>query len=235
MFQIASVYGMSKSTGHSFGIFEIPLPPKQHSSLDYAASILSPATFFLTPTLSTVRVSEDRAAPIDMSMLTPNRVYLMDGYFQHAMYIEPWKQDALKLFDVRPRTIEDAYFLHVRRGDFVNHRYHEMDLSRYYVSAVSKMGHGVAHVVSNDVGYCESWSFLDDVRHTIVQENELDTLAIMAGCDKGGIAANSSFSWWGLYLNTDRPNLILPNRFFPHDELYDNRRYHFQGSTVLEV
>lgn len=238
MFQAAGVYGLAKQTGHSFGLFDLPLPPKKHSELDYSTTILKPLTKFILPPLPNIYVHEDNSKPIDLEFLraSPNTVIRMIGYFQHTAYIQPFKEEALKLFSLpSAEEDEDAYFLHVRRGDYVSNNWHELDLSAYYKRAVDRIGGGVAKVVSNDVEWCESWDFLNDVRHVVVRENEIDTMAIMAACGKGGVAANSSFSWWGLYLNTNRPHLILPNRWFPHDWEYDTSRYHFLGSAVLEV
>ena len=73
------------------------------------------------------------------------------------------------------------------------------------------------YVFYNDIPWCEDWDILKDKRCVFVKENEVDSLAIMAQCGKGGIAANSSFSWWGLYLNTNREKLIFVFRFFPHN------------------
>jgi hypothetical protein len=56
----------------------------------------------------------------------------------------------------------------------------------------------------------------------------------MAKCKRGGIAANSSFSWWGLYLDSTRKQLYFPSRFFPHDILYQGG-YTFPEVTILPV
>jgi len=238
MFQTASVASIAKQTGHSFGIKTIPLPPGNHSQLNYTETILKPLTnLIVNEPIECEAIYEDHGKPIDLERLNPTKNYIMKGFFQHTSYIEPFKDDVLKLFDI-PKIVlpdEDAYFLHVRRGDFVNNRYHEFNLENYYKRAVRQINTGIAYVVSNDVAWCEEWDFLKDVRHSIVRENEVDTMAIMKTCSKGGIAANSSFSWWGLYLNTSRQHLIVPSRWFPHNYEYDNRRYHFSGATVLDV
>lgn len=238
MFQAAAVASIAKQTGHSFGITTIPPPPEQHSRLDYTQTILKPLTnFIVKEPVECETIKEVDAYPIDLNSLDPTKNYIMDGFFQHTSYIEPCKNEVIKLFDLPSVVLpdQDAYFLHVRRGDYVDNRYHQFNLDDYYKRAVSHIHTGVAYVVSNDVDWCQEWSFLNDVRHTLVRENEVDTMGIMVACEKGGIAANSSYSWWGLYLNTARPHLILPNRWFPHTLQYDNSRYHFPGATVLGI
>lgn len=55
--------------------------------------------------------------------------------------------------------------------------------------------------------------------------NEIETLALMRSCGLGGIAANSTFSWWGLYLNRNRPMMMIPNTFFNPIEMNHNGYY----------
>jgi hypothetical protein len=237
MFQLASIASLAKQTGHSFGINTIPIPPAEHSTIDYSQSILKPWTqFYLKEDIPYYLIDEETIT-IHKDLFTNTSVnYLCCGYFQKTEYIHPHREEIIKLFDIQKVTDkEDAYFLHVRRGDYVNNPRHELNLETYYKNAVQRINTGVAHIVSNDVPWCESWSFLNDIRHTIVKENEVDSLGIMASCGKGGIAANSSFSWWGLYLDISRPHLILPNRWHPHTDEHDAARYRFPGSTGLDI
>jgi hypothetical protein len=93
---------------------------------------------------------------------------------------------------------------------------------------------GITHfsVFTNDRGYCEKQEYLKDLDYEIIDENELDTLYLMTQC-KAGITANSSFSWWGAYLNPNRP-LCIPSKWF-NDVEYFIGGYFFPGCYVHPV
>lgn len=107
-------------------------------------------------------------------------------------------------------------------------------LPNCYEQAVKLIGKGVAYIVSNDVDWCKQWDFLKTIPHRFIEENDADTLIIMSKCGLGGIGANSGFSWWGLYLNTNRPHLIIPERWFPHEQLQQDG-FKFEEVTVLSL
>lgn len=46
-----------------------------------------------------------------------------------------------------------------------------------------------------------------------MDNNELDTLFLMILC-KAGIASNSTYSWWGIYLNINEGPFYFPNKIF---------------------
>jgi len=54
----------------------------------------------------------------------------------------------------------------------------------------------------------------------------------MSKC-KGGICANSSFSWWGARLNPNR-SIILPSKWFNDSRLYTDG-YYFPEATIIDV
>lgn len=241
MFQLASIYSLSKQTGHTFGFDSIPLPPQKHSYIDYTSNIFRPWMQYMLPIKHTVEYTENNSYESilnDLRRIPTHEIVRMKGYYQNTLHIEPHKDEIVKLFDLPLQNkyydTEDAYFLHVRRGDYVNNTYHEMDLSNYYKRAIEHIGRGVAYVVSNDIAWCESWSMLNDIRYRIVNENEVNTLALMKQCQIGGIGVNSSFSWWGLYLNTNRPHLIIPDRWYPRND-YPHFNYSFDGAKIMPV
>lgn len=245
MFQMASTYAIAKQTGHNFGVISIPLPPEHHSSMDYTKNIFSKWKTHKTDRHPSMKLRENDCKLLDLSMAyrIPNEVTVsLYGYFQYESYLKPCKSEVLNLFDlsIRPEVLEkyndinNAYFLHIRRGDYVGNSYHELDLIEYYRRAIQHVGGGIAYIVSNDIEWCKQWDFLKTVPHRFVEENDVDTLIIMSRCGLGGITANSTFSWWGLYLNTERPNLIMPNKWYPHTML-NGDGYYFEGVTILPV
>ena len=250
MFQLASTYGIAKKTNHSFGIIDIPLPPSKHSTMDYKTNIFKDWFVYKTNLLPSHKIYEHNAQSIHLPTVqnipTPIGV-MMSGYFQRHEYLDdiradlpllfhlPWTPDLDKTYG---NTLTCAYFLHVRRGDYVNNPFHEMDYTLYYKRAIqqirSEHPDAIAYVVSNDLAWCKQWDLLKDIPHRFMEEDEVTSLQIMMRCGLGGIAANSSFSWWGLYLNTARPHLILPSKWYPHHVVASDG-YYFKEATVVAV
>lgn len=245
MFQLASTYSIAKQTGHDFSIIDIPMPPEKHSNINYKNNIFSKWVKYKTNKLSQIQIREIESKLIDLTSIkniSNEIVVSLNGYFQYESYLNPYKSEVLNLFDLSIRSeildkyndINDAYFLHIRRGDYVGNSFHELDLMGYYKRAIQHIGKGVAYIVSNDIEWCKQWDFLKSIPHRFVEENDVDTLIIMSQCGLGGITANSTFSWWGLYLNTERPNLIMPSKWYPHDML-NGDGYYFKEATILSV
>ena len=133
----------------------------------------------------------------------PNNVsVLLHGYFQYESYLKPFKTDIVDLFDLsispyildKYNDIDNSYFLHIRRGDYVGNSFHELDLTEYYKRAVQHIGKGIAYIVSNDIEWCKQWDFLKTIPHRFIEEDDVNTLIIMTRCGLGGITANSELS-----------------------------------------
>ena len=180
-----------------------------------------------------------------MTMGNPKNAVQLQGYFQDHFLIEPhyrdfvdklcWDgHDSLRGYD----EIDDSAFLHVRGGDYLQHGFkhiHHVNLSEYYKTALERC-RDVKHyyVFSNDRAYLETMNLFDDVRHTVVQGNdEIHDLFLMSQCARGGIAANSTFSWWGLYLDRTRQYLIIPDRWFNIPK--PSQGYYFPEATVVSA
>jgi len=165
---------------------------------------------------------------------------LLFGYFQHWNTIPTGFRDMLVFENpailAKYPGLKDTCFLHVRGGDYIGHWLHDVGLGkRYYPSAIQSMkdaGITKFSVFTNDKDYCAQQEFLKDIDYTVIEENELDSLYLMTEC-KAGITANSSFSWWGAYLNPNR-RICVPGRWF-NDLEYWNDGYFFPGTYVLNV
>jgi len=162
----------------------------------------------------------------------------LTGYFQDWQYIDP---DFVKRlhFDTaclaRYPGIESTVFLHVRGGDYVGNALHHVDLSQYYPRAIALFPQNTKFTIfTNDVEYAQSQPWLKNISYSMVEnESELDSLFLMSQC-AGGICANSTFSWWGAYLNPTR-TLTLPSVWFAQEEGYVTTGLYFPGSTTVPV
>ena len=149
---------------------------------------------------------------------------LYDGYWQHWEYFDNYRDVVLKEFTLSetldPKNQDflnklkntNSCSIHIRRGDYLKSRlYKGICDNHYYREAIklikAKAGVDVEfYFFSNDYTWCtDNLSDLIDVRHFhIVDWNKssdsFKDMILMSGC-KFNIIANSSFSWWGAYMN----------------------------------
>lgn len=170
-------------------------------------------------------------------------IYL-DGYFQAHQYaatIEQQLRSELALRDAPAeknletlneiRACESPVSLHVRRGDYTK-IYGGRDALPiiYYENAIATMQMYTADptffVFSDDIAFCREnlpagprYVFVDHNGQTEAHED----LRLMSAC-RHHIMANSSFSWWGAWLNPSPDKIVLvPDRWLdpavPHPDL----------------
>ena len=165
-------------------------------------------------------------------------VYL-DGYWQSEKYfaqLAPVLRREFTLKDSLDKANREmmhkieragarAVSLHVRRGDYVSNphtaQHHGVCTLDYYRSAVERISRQIANphffVFSDDPAWVQANL---EVPHatTLVQVNDADhgmfDLALMKTCGHH-IIANSSFSWWGAWLNPSPEKIVIaPQRWF---------------------
>jgi hypothetical protein len=170
---------------------------------------------------------------------------LLDGYFQSERYFAPVTDELRRHFrsqlplapaaagvgDVIERTAS-SISVHVRRGDYITAagaaRTHGVPDSGYYRRAMdilaSRNGGDFRVFLFSDAPD-EAARLLDFIpagRLVVVRGDTAqpwDGMALMAKC-RHHIIANSSFSWWGAWLDP-RPDkaVIAPRAWFTPDEL----------------
>jgi hypothetical protein len=121
--------------------------------------------------------------------------------------------------------------LHIRRGDYVssaiNQRiYGTCDLD-YYERAIkiisTKVSDPIFYIFSDDIDWAKK-HLQSEGQYIFVDWNNAETnyedLRLMYHC-KHNIIANSSFSWWGAWLNQNPHKLVIaPAKRFNND-MYD--------------
>ena len=101
----------------------------------------------------------------------------------------------------------------MRRGDYINNNAYQQLNMDYYTKAMQMIGSKEYYVFSEDITWCKQHfkgsniTFIDDI-------NPVNSLSLMASCSNN-IIANSTFSWWGAWLNK-LPNkiVIAPSKWF---------------------
>lgn len=104
--------------------------------------------------------------------------------------------------------------IHVRRGDYTKLQgYHPLCTLEYYKNAISEVGDECYPVVfSDDIQWCKENLGLKDAYYS-EGNNQFVDMCMMSNCDSH-IIANSSFSWWGAWLNKHPVMVIAPDVWF---------------------
>lgn len=152
-----------------------------------------------------------------------HRNYLIQGYFQNKKYITNesdvvslFKNDELcsKLLYEYP-LLYRSYFIHIRRGDYINAPHYAFDKDTYYKTAIDyileKEKDKDTHffIMGDDVQYNKQYVILNNINKTIIDMDTLNSLYFMSMCKKGGICANSTFSGWASKLNTNKDKIVI--------------------------
>lgn len=109
--------------------------------------------------------------------------------------------------------------IHVRRGDFLTDGFGGICTKEYYEKALSYMDEHVSNphyfVFSDDMEWskenlkCENITFVD-IHHG---KDSWKDMMLMSRC-KHNLNSNSTFSWWGAWLNKNKNKIVIvPNKF----------------------
>jgi hypothetical protein len=167
------------------------------------------------------------------------------------------RQEMLDDLSKRYPDAKNSYFIHIRRGDYLMNHNYWIDTDKYYSTAIqyilSKNPYAHFYVFSNDLPFCKQWHVLKYMSEETIQfmwdpapkkpplnitfvENlgDVESLYLMVLCRLGGICANSTFSWWGGYLNDNDSKVItMPKRWF-NDSTYPFQDIFYEGVITFE-
>ena len=164
----------------------------------------------------------------------PKRCFLK-GYWQSELYFKDYTHDIKKIFSLNMQldkknsliandiNYNNSISIHIRRGDFLlkKNTEHYVDLSKYYLKAIedsSKSFDNPKYFIFSDDPLWVTKNFITNYSHTVVNLNHgtksfLD-MYLMSLC-KSNILANSSFSWWGAWLNNKENKAVYaPKKWF---------------------
>lgn len=214
LFQIASTVGIAKSNG-----CEAVFPPWRGSGT-FPHAVQAAAG-----PIRTVRTFRERTHRYqEVRIDHPTRLL---GFFQSELYFAAWEEEIRSRFALRQDLEEElrchyggwlnrpTCSLHVRRGDYVNNPFFaDLTEGPYYERAMERLAPDTLFVVfSDDTGWCKRR--LRGPRFVFAEGLDAgEALLLMSYC-RGHIIANSSFSWWGAWLDP-RPDktVVAPSVWF---------------------
>ena len=252
LFQIASIYGLSKRHNKKFAIHIENICGNPHSTTDYSR--------FYKDFISTLPITYFKKYETNMNFCKyiEYPIYkdniLFHGYFQTEKYFKEFREEILRLFSPTEDEIKyindkfkphDAAFIHVRLGDYYNNDLFYVNLKKYYPVAIQLLrdaGCSRFIVVTQDIDLCkkeypwmidDSYEYLrtlDDIPDS--SSEELISLFLMKMCGMGGICGNSTFSWWGGWLNESPMKVItFPGKWL-NCNWYQKDIYHEDAIVV---
>lgn len=195
------------------------------------------------PFLETHHIIHEKFHPFDPDVLLAKNNTYLNGYWQSEKYFTACRAELLKEFTLKQppvgisKAIEErckknnAVAIHIRRGDYVsrasNTEYHGLCSMEYYYQAiqliVSKMQTPPELIVfSDDVPWVKE-NFKPGMTFYCAEENKgqqsVYDLYFMSLC-RHNVVANSSFSWWGAWLNThDDKIVVAPKQWYATDKI----------------
>ena len=150
-------------------------------------------------------------------------VVMLNGYFQGERYFQDCEAIIRREFTVIkiPGVLEgESVAIHVRRGDYAHDpttkAYHGLLGMEYYEKAIAYMIERVPgarfYLFSDDPAWIKK--HLPGTVISCGMMSDYEELCLMAQC-KHQIIANSSFSWWGAWLNRNPQKIVVaPKQWF---------------------
>lgn len=185
---------------------------------------------------------EDEEKEIDERLYVADNI-IISGYFQNEKYFKMIKNQIrndfcfplgeAKLQDFITGLNENSVSIHIRRGDYLKNPeiYGDICTLNYYYDAIAYMESKINAnyiILSDDIEWAkEKFNFLDSViyveRENFNKYDDWYDMCIMSNCYHN-IIANSSFSWWGAWLNNHSDKIVISPPYF------DNR---YKDKTII--
>jgi len=177
----------------------------------------------------------------DSALFDQSLPVTIEGYWQSYKYFSDVREQILKDFRLlqSPTSLNEilakkisksnSVSIHIRRGDYVSNAnansYHGICGSEYYQNAINKIEAKVSNpsyfIFSDDIEWCRlNLNVPGDstfIGHNRGDQSHFD-MHLMSLC-KHNIIANSSFSWWGAWLNANLNKCVIaPKQWFAVDK-----------------
>lgn len=148
------------------------------------------------------------------------------GYYQSDQYFLHNREKILDLLNIKELKnhvqrkykidVSERVSIHIRRGDYLNLKnYHGVLSLDYYKKAINFFGKDKKYIIfSDDIEWCRKiFNFIPNVIYSEC-DSDWEDMILMSLCHSN-IIANSTFSWWGAWLNeSGTKKVIAPKKWF---------------------
>lgn len=155
----------------------------------------------------------------------------LNGYFQSERYFVKYREDLLKEFSLKNnlrtkefqrvsktiRSDKKSLSIHIRRGDYITNskanKHHGVLNKDYYIKALKLLEgkYQQIYIFSDEIKWVKrNFKFLPKNCYFVSEHdfNSAQEITLMSCC-KHNIIANSSFSWWGAWLNNNSKKTVI--------------------------
>jgi hypothetical protein len=232
LFQILAGLGYAERTGKQFVFFEKQMLENYHTGPKLTKDIL----LAIFPQIKVYRshidwnhYHEDALEFYDDKIIpTMDGSVLLHGFFQNYSHFPISYRKLFKIpkpefckFDTSLITWTNTYFIHYRKGDYVDSDYDVVNYGYYKkaVEQIMELSKGLAKFLifsdqPDKINYLDNLincGLLED-SFTIIPSsvNVWESLYLMSQC-AGAICANSTFSWFGAYAQQRDGPVFMPS------------------------
>jgi hypothetical protein len=201
---------------------------------------------FITKLGNHVIINEESINEFNIESINENIMY--QGYFQSDKYFLGFNDRVVqtfippieytsKLYEKYPQLDqENTLSIHVRFGDYKkNPSFHPVVSKLYLENSISLIG-SYSHLFL--FGDDKQWlkeNFIGDNITIIDEDEDYVEMWAMSLC-KNNIISNSTFSWWGSFLNQNKnKKVIAPSMWFGPDGPNEYSDIYRNDFTIMEV
>jgi hypothetical protein len=170
----------------------------------------------------------------DEGLLSLKDNHYLYGYWNNEKYFKNIRSELLQEFRIKQLSRDAQEILerinknsstaiHIRRGDYLTAKHSKIFASislEYYKMAIKKIaakdGNPFFYIFSDDIEWVKN-EFKPDFPFELVSRHNLknyEELYLMSRC-KNNIIANSTFSWWGAWLNNNSDKIVIaPKKWY---------------------
>lgn len=226
MFQVAAAVAYAKRYGRVVGFSGQQARGPHKDAWEYEKNVFKGVDLTFNRSGNAMQLQENGFHYTEIPN-HPDRNILLTGYFQSEKYFKDFEDEIRSLFmsydielDDEIRELlanENVCSIHVRRGDFLKYPdHHPAQNLNYFMKATKEMPKdSVFLIFSDDIEWCKNnFPKIPNKFYFIEGNKDYEDLYIMSKC-KNNIICNSTFSWWGAWLNkNDNKIVVAPSNWF---------------------